>query len=477
MAEKKFTKNEIKKLKKSLELEKKAVWPGLKTGERNAVLEWCNEYIDFLSRAKTERETVRHITEIVKKRGFKPAEDARPGTGKVFWTFRDKVAAAAVLGKQGPDSGIRLIASHIDAPRLDLKIHPLYEELGMAFLKTHYYGGIKKFHWVATPLALHGVVVTASGESVNICIGEDDADPVLMVNDLLPHLSRKVQGSKKIGDAIPAEKLNVLVGGFPIPGPEDTKDAVKLNVLRLLNEKYGITEADLVSAELELVPSGRARDAGIDRAFVCGYGQDDRSCAWASLQALLDLKKPPVTGVAIFLDKEEIGSDGNTGAKSKFLEKIYFDLFRLTGTKTGPDTLLNALLGTEAISADVTAAIDPDYQEVHDKRNNAMAGHGICLKKYTGHGGKYAANDASAEYVGRIRRAWEAAGVSWQAGSMGKVDEGGGGTVAKYLAALGMNIVDAGPPLLSMHAPWEIAHKVDLYMTYKGYRAFFNSLS
>ncbi len=473
MADKKFTKSDIKKLRKELELERKPAWPALKASERRNVLEWCADYVDFLSEAKTERTAVELITSLAEKNGFVEAGAASPGDSRIFWTFREKVAAVAVLGKQGPESGIRLIASHIDAPRLDLKIHPLYEDVGMAYLKTHYYGGIKKFHWVSTPLAMHGVVVKADGERVKICMGEDASDPVLMVNDLLPHLAGKVQGTKKIGEAIPAEKLNVLVGGFPITGPDDTKDAVKLNVLRLLNEKYGITEADFISAEIEMVPAGRARDAGIDRAFVCGYGQDDRSCAWASLQAVLNIKKRPAACVALFLDKEEIGSDGNTGAKSRFIEKIYFDLFRLAGVDPKPDTLLNALMATEAISADVTAAIDPDYQEVHDKRNNAMAGHGICLKKYTGHGGKYAANDASAEYVGRIRHAWDRAGVCWQSGSMGKVDEGGGGTVAKYLAALGMDIVDAGPPLLSMHAPWEIAHKADLYMTYRAYRAFF----
>jgi len=473
MAEKKLTKAEIKKLKKKLELEIKPVWPRLKAVDRRRVLEWCSGYMDFISEVKTERQAVEQIIERAEKRGFQDAATAGAEAPGIFWTFRNKVAALALPGTAGPEHGIRLVASHIDAPRLDLKIHPLYEELGMAYLKTHYYGGIKKYQWVTTPLAMHGVLVTASGEKISISVGEDPADPVFMVNDLLPHLARNVQGTKKIGEAVPAEKLNILAGGFPVSGPDDTKDAVKLNVLRLLNEKYGIIEADFISAELEMVPAGPARHVGIDQSFACGYGQDDRSCAYASLEALFASRRPPVTCVSLFLDKEEIGSDGNTGAKSKFIEKIYHDLFRIAGVDVKPDTLLNALMATEAISADVTAAVDPDYQEVHDKRNNAMAGHGICLKKYTGHGGKYAANDASAEYVGRIRRAWDAAGVCWQAGSMGKVDEGGGGTVAKYLAALGMNIVDAGPPLLSMHAPYEIAHKADLYMTFQAYRAFF----
>lgn len=473
MAEKKFTKGDIKKLRKKLELEKKPVWPRLKAADRNRVLDWCDAYMHFISQAKTERQAVEEIAARAEKQGFLNASHAGPEARGIFWTFRDKLAALAVRGVSGPEHGIRLVASHIDAPRLDLKIHPLYEELGMVYFKTHYYGGIKKYQWVTTPLAMHGVILTSSGERITVSIGEDPEDPVFMINDLLPHLARNVQGTKKVGEAVPAEKLNILAGGFPILGPDDTKEAVKLNALRLLNEKYGIVEADFISAELEMVPAGPARHVGLDRAFICGYGHDDRSCAYAALDALFETSRPPVTCVALFLDKEEIGSDGNTGAKSKFVEKIYHDLFRLAGIDVKPDTLLNALMATEAISADVTAAVDPDYQEVHDKRNNAMAGHGICLKKYTGHGGKYAANDASAEYVNRIRRAWDAAGVCWQAGSMGKVDEGGGGTVAKYLAALGMNIVDAGPPLLSMHAPYEIAHKADLYMTFQAYRAFF----
>ncbi len=474
MAEKKLTKSDVKKLRKRLELEKKPVWPRLKAADRRALLAWCDNYMEFLSRAKTERQTVEEIADRAEQHGFINAAEAGPEDQGLYWVFRDKVAAVAVTGESGPEQGIRLVASHIDAPRLDLKIHPLYEELGMAYFKTHYYGGIKKYQWVTTPLAMHGVVLTASGEKVAVSIGEEPSEPVFIINDLLPHLARNVQGTKKVGEAVPAEKLNILAGGFPVSGPDDIKEAVKLNALRLLNEKYGIVEADFISAELEMVPAGPARHVGLDQAFICGYGHDDRSCAFASLDALFEINRPPATCVALFLDKEEIGSDGNTGAKSKFIEKIYHDLFRLSGADVKPDTLLNALLATEAISADVTAAVDPDYQEVHDKRNNAMAGHGICLKKYTGHGGKYAANDASAEYVNRIRRAWDAAGVCWQAGSMGKVDEGGGGTVAKYLAALGMNIVDAGPPLLSMHAPYEIAHKTDLYMTFQAYRAFFS---
>ncbi len=473
MAEKKLTKNDIKKLRKSLEMASKPAWPGLKASERTRLLKWCDQYVGFLSSVKTEREAVRRIVAMAEQHGFVPAASAGRDARRVYWQFRDKAAALCVMGKAAPTEGVRLVASHIDAPRLDLKLHPLYEELGLAYFKTHYYGGIKKYQWVTTPLAMHGVVLTSSNRKIDVCLGEDPADPVFMVNDILPHLARKVQGTKKVGEAIPAEKLNVLAGGFQVLGPDDTKHAVKLNVLRLLNEKYDITEADFVSAEIEMVPAGPARDAGIDRAFVCGYGHDDRACAYASLQAMFSLDQPSVPCVTLFLDKEEIGSEGNTGAKSRFIEKLYHDLLRLHGVEVRPDTLLDTMMATEALSADVAAAIDPDYQEVHDKRNNPLAGHGICLKKYTGHGGKYSANDAAAEYVGRIRQAWDSAGVRWQAGSMGKVDEGGGGTVAKYLAALGMDIVDAGPPILSMHAPYEIVHKVDLYMTFKAYEAFF----
>lgn len=472
MTEKKFNKTEIKKLSRKLTTEKKSAWERCSASERGKIFKYAEHYAAFLSLVKTEREAVDFITKEALSRRFQ-----RPGgkkAEKLIWSFRDKSAVLAVTGRKPISSGVRILASHIDAPRLDLKPNPLYEDLEMAFLKTHYYGGIKKFHWLCRPLAIHGLLIKGNGEEVKITVGEADNDPVFSINDLLPHLAGKVQATKKLREAIPGEKLNILVGGIPINGPEDTKEKFKLSILNMLNEQYGIVEQDFTGAEIEVVPAGKARDVGFDRAFTGGYGQDDRSCAYASLKAIFETASPEYTSVAIFLDKEETGSDGNTGAKSRLLEKVIFDLMRNEGTDIEPDSLTNVFINSLAISGDVTAGMDPDYMEVHEKNNDALIGHGISLTKYTGSGGKYSANDANAEYINWIRRIWDKAGVVWQAGEMGKVDEGGGGTIAKHLAAHGMEVVDAGPPLLSMHSPFEVAHKADLYMTYRAYLAFLN---
>ncbi len=475
MSEKRLSKTEWKRLEKDLCRSRRSVWSQITAKDRKKALLYSDKYKDFISKAKTERESVNIIVNMAQERGFVPFEQAGPGSNRFLWTFRGKAAALAVTGKAPVGDGVRIIASHIDAPRLDLKQNPLYEDLEMAFLKTHYYGGIKKFHWVARPLAIHGLALKEDGSAIPIEFGEDPHDPVLTINDLLPHLARKVQGEKKISEAIPAEKLNVLIGGLPLLGPEDLKDGVKLRILRILNERYGLVEEDLISAELEIVPAGASRDVGLDRAFVGGYGQDDRSCAYASLYSILELEEPQVTSVALFLDKEEIGSDGNTGAKSSFFEVVLYDLMRNGGLQIEADSLVRMLIASKAISADVTAGIDPDYKEVHEERNDALIGHGVCLTKYTGSGGKYSANDAHAEYVNWLRRVWNDAKVVWQAGELGKVDEGGGGTVAKYLAQRGLDIVDAGPPLLNMHSPFEVAHKTDLFMTYRAFAAFYKA--
>ncbi len=460
---------ELKKLKETLSYTSPHVWDKLAEDEKKAVETLAEDYKAFLSQAKTERECAAEICKLLEARGFSPES-----TTRFYRVFRDKVVVAVVAGREPLQRGARLIASHIDSPRLDLKLHPLFEEFEMAYLKTHYYGGIKKYHWVAAPLALHGVVIKGDGEKVKIVIGEDPNDPVLTICDLLPHLARKVQGEKKLREAIPGEKLNVLVGGYPLPDSEE-KERVKLAILKLLNDRYGLVEEDFISAELEIVPAGPARDVGLDRAFIGAYGQDDRICAFTSLAAILNLEAPAYTSIALFLDKEEIGSDGNTGAKSRLLEKIYFEILKVLSGSASADSVLESLFKTRAISADVTAGIDPFYQEVHEKLNDAKMGHGVVVTKYTGHGGKYAANDAHAEYVGWLRRILNRAQVVWQAASFGKVDEGGGGTVAKYLAHHGMEIIDVGPPLLSMHSPFEIAHKGDLYMTYRAYKAFFEA--
>ncbi len=463
-------KDAFKELKEKLTLSPKPVWDQLAAKEKKAAERLAEDYRRFLSVAKTERECVEAMVALLKKKGFTAEPSAR-----YYTVFRDKMLAVMVAGKKPPYYGLRLIATHIDSPRLDLKLHPLYEDLDLAFLKTHYYGGIKKYHWVARPLALHGVVVKPDGRKVKVVIGEDPGDPVLTVCDLLPHLSRKVQGDKKLSEAIPGEKLNVLVGGLPLVGSSEDKERVKLSILKILHEKYGLTEEDFISAELEVVPAGQAVEVGLDRAFIGGYGQDDRICAFAALAAVLELPEPLYSTLVIFMDKEEIGSDGNTGAKSRFLEKLVYEYLKLYGVTPQGDTVLETFLRSKAVSGDVTAGMDPHYMEVHEKLNDARLGYGVVLTKYTGHGGKYMANDAHAEYMAWLRRVFSEAGVIYQAASMGKVDEGGGGTVAKYLAVYGMDIVDMGPPLLSMHSPFEVAHKADLYMTYKAYRAFLSA--
>ncbi|MCX8042320.1 MAG: aminopeptidase, partial [Thermodesulfobacteriaceae bacterium] len=364
---------------------------------------------------------------------------------------------------------------HIDTPRLDLKLHPLFEEINLAFLKTHYYGGIKKYHWVAKPLALHGTVVKKGGEVVKIVIGENKEDPVFTVCDLLPHLAKKIQGEKKLTEAIPGEKLNLLFGGIPLKNEvenKEVKEKIKLNVLKILNESYGLKEEDFVLGELQVVPAGSAREVGIDRAFIGGYGQDDRICAFTSFKAFLEVEDPEYTNLVLFMDREEIGSEGNTSAKSRIFEKMVYFLMKELKLSATPDNFFEVMSKTKAISADVTAGIDPNYLEVHDKLNDAKMGCGVAVSRYTGHGGKYMASEAHVEFLAWLLENWDKEGVVYQVVSMGKVDEGGGGTVSKHFASYGLDIIDAGPPLLSMHSPFEISHKADLYMTYKGFKVF-----
>ena len=465
-----LTSKEIKKLSDKLMYSPDLVWDVISAAERKKVFSFGEAYRGFLDRAKTEREAVSCIRETALGEGF--AEEVKPGAIKpLLRVFQGKAIALALPGRAPLEKGIRLIVSHIDAPRLDLKQKPLYEDVDLTFLKTHYYGGIKKFQWLARPLAIHGRIVKADGGLIDIAMGEDKDDPVFSILDLLPHLSRKAQNNKKINEAIEGEKLNLIVGGLPL-GPKKVKDRFKLSVLNHLYRTYGLVEEDLVSAELEVVPAEKARDVGWDRALVGAYGQDDRASAFASLKALLDMKKSEKTAVILFVDKEEIGSNGATGAQSKFLESVIGDLMVNMGLEPSTRKICRLLSRSRGLSADVSAALDPDYQEVHEKRNAARMGYGVCLTKFTGHSGKVGANDANAEYVGWLRRLFNKKKVAWQTGELGKVDEGGGGTVAKFLAVYGMEIIDCGPPVLSMHSPFEIAHKGDLYMTYKGFRAF-----
>ncbi len=469
----KLGKKKVEELRKRLVRKPQSVWDVLGPRERKKVFEYAERYKDFLDVAKTEREAVQVIEAFAKKKGFKTITGARRGR-KFYQINRNKSIALAVLGKRPLASGVNLVVSHIDAPRLDIKQNPLYEEVDLAFLKTHYYGGIKKYQWLARPLAIHGTILKKNGTPLDVRIGETENDPVFTIADLLPHLSRKVQADKKVSEAFEGEKLNVLVGSLPL-GDDETKERFKLGVLEYLFSAYGLIEEDLMSAEIEIVPAGKARDVGWDRGLVGAYGQDDRVCACASLEAIWEVTAPDGTAVALFMDKEEIGSDGSTGAKSRFLEDFVAGLFEVTGQEATGRELRSCLMNSKALSADVNSALDPDYQEVHEKRNAARIGYGVCITKFTGSGGKYGSSDANAEYLAEIRRLFNDNKVVWQTGELGKVDEGGGGTIAKFLAIHGMEVLDCGTPLLSMHSPFEIASKADIYMTYKAYRAFFNS--
>lgn len=451
----------------------KPVWDSVGEVERKAIFDLADDYKAFLTAAKTERLAVKEIVRRATEKGFSDIDDGK-NSKKFFRINRKKSLALVVLGKENPTLGLNVIVSHIDSPRLDLKQRPLYEDVEIALLKTHYYGGIKKYQWVSRPLALYGLVVTSDGREVEVAVGDSPEDPVFTVSDLLPHLARKAQMEKKIEDAIVGEKLNLISGSIPIDDKE-AKERVKLSILSLLNKKYGIVEEDLISAELEAVPAGPARDIGWDQSMVGGYGQDDRASAYTSLRAALDCKDIKKTLAIFFMDKEEIGSEGVTGARGRIIEEVASDILRATKGEVKVDDLTMALGRSRCISADVNGALDPDYQEVHEKGNAARLGYGICITKFTGSRGKYMASDASAELMGEIRRLFNENGIVWQYGELGKVDEGGGGTIAKDMAERGMDVVDTGPVLLDMHSPFEISSKADIYMTYKGFKIFLES--
>jgi aspartyl aminopeptidase len=430
----------------------------------------ARRYLDFLSACKTERETVVWVRERLQEAGF--SEDF--GQTAVFRDMRGKTMFIARKGRRSLAEGFRLVGAHADTPRLDLKQRPLTEEAGIGQAKTHYYGGIRKHQWLARPLALHGVVVRTDGGTVPVVLGEDPSEPVFTVPDLLPHLAYGQQ-DKKLAKAFEAEKLNVVVGHAPALDSKKKKvknGAVKQRVLELLHAKYSIAEEDLYSAELQAVPAGPARFVGLDGSLLGGYGQDDRICVFAALEALLAAPAPEHAQVVLCWDKEEIGSDGSTGAKSMFFEYCLEELARAWAPNA---RMPEIMLASKALSADVHAAVDPDYQDLHEKLNAAYMGHGPCFCKFTGHRGKYGANDAHAEYVAWLRRLMNDAGVPWQMAELGKVDLGGGGTVAKFLAVYGMDIIDFGPPILSMHSPFELCSTVDLYATIKAYHAFLSS--
>lgn len=448
----------------------KTVW---NTIDREKAYDFASDYITFLNKSKTERLCTDYSLYLAEKKGFTELDNAKtlkPGD-KVYAVNRGKSIVFAIIGKDDILNGINLVAAHIDSPRLDLKPNPVYEDLGIAMAKTHYYGGIKKYQWTTIPLSLIGTVVKENGEIVEVNIGEDDDDPVFTITDLLPHLAAD-QMSKKMGQFMSGEDLNAVLGSLP---NGDEKDKVKGAILALLKDKYGIDEEDFISSELVFVPSFKAKSVGLDSSFVGSYGQDDRVCAYTSFEAILNIENLEKTCVCYLADKEEIGSMGSTGTKSRFLETFVAHL--INSVKGGYNELYlkDCFSASKCLSADVTAGYDPNYKSVCEEQNSAYMGGGLCICKYTGARGKSGTSDANAEFVGEIRRIFNSNNVKWQIAELGKVDQGGGGTVAQYIANMNIETLDCGVPILSMHSPFELASKADIYMGYLGYKAFLES--
>ncbi|MGL5543699.1 MAG: aminopeptidase [Cetobacterium sp.] len=452
-------------------------WTKERVEEKHIIFNFSEDYKKFLDNGKTEREVVQISKDLAEVNGFVHIDkkDTLKSGDKVYFINRNKNIVLSVIGEDDILNGINYIVSHIDSPRIDIKANPLYEELDLAYMKTHYYGGIKKYQWSAIPLALHGIVILEDSTKINITIGESENDPILMIPDLLPHLWGKSQAERKAPEVFVGEELQILVGSMPMYLEEsDSKELIKTHILTILKNEYGFSEEDFVSAELELVPAGKTRDLGLDRSLIAGYGQDDRICAYTSLKAILDLKETPKRTVVCFLaDKEETGSNGSTGLQSNYLEYFTTELIlKAKGTLTAFD-LQKTLWNSKALSSDVNVAMDPIFKGVHDPMNAAKLNNGIVITKYTGSRGKSSTNDADAEYVAEIRNMLNKNDIVWQIGMLGKVDEGGGGTVAMFLAQKGIQTIDVGPALLSMHAPMEISSKLDVYETYRAYCAFY----
>ncbi|MBQ7964923.1 MAG: aminopeptidase [Ruminococcus sp.] len=431
--------------------------------------EFCVEYKKFLDFSRTEREAVVYSVELAKQYGFTEYDNTKnyKAGDKVYIVNRDKAVGFAVIGKNGTKNGVKLAIAHVDSPRIDLKPNPLYEDNNLALFKTHYYGGIKKYQWTTIPLSLHGTVVKLDGTKVDIRLGDDESEPCFCITDLLPHLDRE-QATKTMNKAFTGEDLNILVGSRPY-SDDDDKGLVALNVMSILNEKYGITEDDFLSSELSFVPCYKTRDIGFDRSLIGGYGHDDRCCAYPALMAALNTEVPESTVITYLTDKEETGSDGNTGMQSDFLRYFIYDLAKADGEEG-----YHVLSKSKCLSADVNAAFDPTFSSAYEPKNASFLNEGVVISKYTGHGGKYDTSDASAEYMAEIRAMLENDSIKWQIGELGKVDIGGGGTIAKYVANMNVDVVDLGVAVLCMHAPFEIISKADIYMAYKAFYALFN---
>lgn len=459
-------------LKEKLFNKKVNGWFKISEELKQEIFEYNERYMEFLNNSKTEREIVKSAVEMAKANGFKDVnevENLNVGD-KVYYVNKEKSMYLAIIGKEKLEEGLNIIGSHADSPRLDLKPNPLYEDQELAYFKTHYYGGIKKYQWTTIPLSIHGVIIKQNGEKIEVRIGEDDKDPIFTITDLLPHLAKE-QENAKLREAIKGEDLNLLIGSMPFE--EEISESVKLNILNLLNKKYGIVEDDLSSSELELVPAYKARTQGFDESMVAGYGQDDKVCVYTSLTAMMELNEITKTAVCIIADKEEIGSVGNTGMESHAFDTFITYLLNKTG-ENRPNLLEKVFINSKMLSADVDACLDPIYANVSDRLNAAYMGYGVGLNKYTGSGGKYEASDANAEYLAEIKRLFNENNIKYQITELGKVDVGGGGTIAYILANKGIDVIDCGIPILCMHSPYEISSKYDVYSAYKAYKAFWN---
>ena len=461
----------MEELKEKLFKNNKSGWETVDSEKRNKIEDISTKYMNFLNRAKTEREFIKRARELANNNGYRDImefETLKPGD-KIYFVNREKSMYLAIIGENSIENGIHIIGSHVDSPRLDLKPNPLYEDTGLAYLKTHYYGGIKKYQWTTIPLSMHGVIVKTNGEKIEINIGEDEADPIFTITDLLPHLAQD-QMNKKLSRGIDGEDLNLLIGSIPYNTDKDG-EKVKLNILNILNQKYGITEQDLSSSELELVPAFKARTLGLDGSMIAAYGQDDKVCAYTSLHAMMELEHVKNTAVCILADKEEIGSIGNTGMESHMFDFFISEILNKLGVNR-PNLLDKVFCFSKMLSSDVDAGFDPIYASVSDKLNAGFLGNGISLNKYTGARGKSGASDANAEYVAWVRNILEKNDIRYQVAELGKVDVGGGGTIAYIIANKGADVIDCGVPVLSMHAPYEVTSKYDVYSAYETYKAF-----
>ncbi len=458
-------------LKVKLFSKKENGWEKIDAREKEDIFNFTNGYIKFLNKAKTEREFISQSVKVAKENGYKDLSeysDLKPGD-KVYFVNREKSMYLAIIGEEKIENGLHIIGSHVDSPRLDLKPNPLYEDTGFAYFKTHYYGGIKKYQWTTIPLSLHGVIIKSNGEKITINIGEEEDDPIFTITDLLPHLAQD-QMEKKLKNGVEGEDLQLLIGSIPFDD-EKVSQKVKLNILNILNKKYGIVEDDLLSSELEVVPAFKARSLGFDEGMVAAYGQDDKVCAYTSLMAMMNLEKVKNTAICILSDKEEIGSMGNTGMESHVFDYFISELLNKTG-ENRVNLLDKVFCYSKMLSSDVDAGYDPLYASVSDKLNAGYLGKGISLNKYTGARGKSGASDANAEYVAWLRNLLDKNEIKYQIAELGKVDIGGGGTIAYILANKGVDVIDCGVPVLSMHAPYEVTSKYDIYSAFKTYKAF-----